>query len=63
MNNLETILIELNQYKNKQDKLMYNYINERLTKSLISYYKELQTTVNFLNSKKDKIVLDGINNE
>ena len=38
------------------------YINDRLTKSLNSYYKELSDSVNFLNSKEELNIIKKINN-
>ena len=56
MNNLECILKDLNQHKRNKNELIIFYINERLTKSLKSYYDELSVAVNYLN-KKDEISL------
>ena len=62
MNNLQLILRYLELHKNNKEALLYKYINERLNKSLISYYKELQNSINFLDLKNESLVLNGINN-
>jgi len=62
MNNLELIIKELDNYKRNKEQLMYKYINDRLTKSLNSYYKELRDSVNFLNSKEELKIIKKINN-
>lgn len=62
MNNLELIIKELDNYKRNKEQLMYKYINDRLTKSLNSYYKELSDSVNFLNSKEELNIIKKINN-
>ena len=62
MNNLQIILEDLKLHKNPKENLLYSYINKRLNKSLLSYYKELQTSIKFLNLKQDNVVMNGLNN-
>lgn len=48
-NTLVQILNELQQYKNN-DKLITKYVEQRLSQSLNQYYKDLNSSLNFLNS-------------
>ena len=52
--NLNKILDDLSKYKNNSDKeeVLKKYIQIRLTKSLDSYYKELDKSINYFYSRK-----------
>ena len=55
--NLNKILDDLSKYKNNSDKeeVLKKYIQIRLTKSLDSYYKELDKSMNYFYSRKQDI--------
>ena len=55
--NLNKILDDLSKYKNNSDKeeVLKKYIQIRLTKSLDSYYKELDKSINYFYSRKQDI--------
>ena len=63
MINFKLVLEELNDYKHNKAEVLYNNINERLNKSLKSYYEELQESVNTLNYRNGLNVLKKLNNE
>ena len=44
--NLDNILIELENHKNKSN--IYYYVQKRLDESLSQYYKELNQSMNYL---------------
>ena len=48
---LVTILNDIQSHKRDKTLLMQMYIEDRLNKSLITYYKEISESVEFLNSK------------
>lgn len=48
---LDTILTDIQAHKRDRATLMQMYIEDRLNKSLITYYKEISESVEFLNSK------------
>ena len=61
---LNKILNDLSKYKNNSDKeeVLKKYIQMRLTKSLDSYYKELDKSINYFYSRKqDAKMLKKIN--
>lgn len=61
---LNKILDDLSKYKNNSDKeeVLKKYIQIRLTKSLDSYYKELDKSINYFYSRKqDAKMLKKIN--
>ena len=55
--NLNKSLDDLSKYKNNSDKkeVLKKYIQIRLTKSLDSYYKELDKSINYFYSRKQDI--------
>ena len=55
--NLNKILDDLSKYKNNSNKeeVLKKYIQIRLTKSLDSYYKELDKSINYFYSRKQDI--------
>ena len=55
--NLNKILDDLSKYKNNSDKeeVLKKYIQIRLTKSLASYYKELDKSINYFYSRKQDV--------
>ena len=63
MIDFKLVLEELNDYKHNRAEVLYNNINERLNKSLKSYYEELQESVNTLNYRNSLNVLKKLNNE
>ena len=48
---LDTILNDIQSHKRDKTLLMQMYIEDRLNKSLITCYKEISESVEFLNSK------------
>lgn len=58
---LNNILNELSEHKNKRD--LSDFVNERLNKSLDTYYKELTNAVKFLTKKENIRMLRKINKE
>lgn len=48
---LNGMVNDLNSYKRDNSGLLEMYINDRLNKSLKTYYKELNQTIEYLNSK------------
>lgn len=54
--NLYDILEELNQYKRDKSQLIVFYINERLNKSLETYYKTMINSFNFV-AKQNELKL------
>ena len=56
------ILEELEHYKNvNKEELMNQYIQERLSTSLSTYYKELSKSLNYLYGKDNMRLLRKIN--
>lgn len=55
------ILNEMKDYKRPKEDLLVLYINERLNKSLQTYYKELSSSVLFLSSKDEMQVCKCLN--
>lgn len=52
-----SMLETLSFYHRDKDKLMQNYIEERLTKSFSLYDKELQQSLQILTTKHEKSIL------
>ena len=52
--NLDNILIELENHKNKSN--IYYYVQKRLDESLSQYYKELNQSMNYL-SDNDRDIM------
>lgn len=48
---LDIILNDIQSHKRDKNTLMQMYIEDRLNKSLVTYYKEISESVEFLNSK------------
>ena len=63
MIDFKLVLEELSDYKHNRAEVLYNNINERLNKSLKSYYEELQGSVNTLNYRNSLNVLKKINSQ
>ena len=62
VNDLEYAIHELDQYKRNRDELLLAYVGERLNKSLQAYSEELNSSIKYLNTKKDIMVLKKLNN-
>lgn len=60
-NKLYNIIDELSKYERNKEELLTLYINERLNKSLQTYYKEITNSFNYLKYKDGKNVLNKIN--
>ena len=58
---LYCFLDDLSKHKRDRDKLMEFYINDRLSKSIEVYYKELYNSLNYLVSKNNIRVLREFN--
>lgn len=54
------IIEDLNKHKRDRNSLLEEYINERLRKSLYTYYKELSTSVSVLNRKDNMKVMKNL---
>ena len=62
--NILNIQKELLNYHRDRDKLFYFYVNDRLNKSIKTYYKELSNSVSYLeNRKKINKILKNINKD
>lgn len=57
---LNNMLNTLSKYKRNKDDLIELYINERLEKSLKTYYLELYNSLDYLLSKNDLRVLKNV---
>lgn len=55
-----SIIEDLNRHKRDRNSLLEEYINERLRKSLYTYYKELSTSVSVLNRKDNMKVMKNL---
>lgn len=62
-NNLDQALEDMSRFHRNKDSLIYAYINDRLNKSLKSYYSELTESVEYLNSKDDLRIAKRLNND
>ena len=60
-NKLYNILDDLSKHKRNKEELLPLYINERLNKSLQTYYKEITNSFNYLKYKDSKDVLNKLN--
>ena len=58
---LNSFLIDLSQHKHNREDLMKTYIQERLSKSLVTYYDELYNNLTYLMKKEDLKVLKEYN--
>ena len=58
---LDNILNDLSKHKRNKDELLILYINERLDKSLHTYYSSLISSVNYLKYRNCKNVMDKMN--
>ena len=58
---LRHMLEILSNYKKDKKYLLEKYINDRLTKSLETYYSELSSSLEYLISKDDLRVLKNLN--
>ena len=56
-NNLIRIKKDLYEHKRDPKSLTYYYINKRLNASLSSYYKQLTTSVSYLDNRKPENVI------
>ena len=54
------IIIIFNYYKHDKDELMLKYVQERLSKSLTSYYQDLLVGFDSLLSYSDKTILKKV---
>jgi len=61
--NLFNMLEELGKHHNDRAKLIEFYINDRLNKSLASYYEALDKSINYLSKKDELKVLKQIGEE
>lgn len=60
-NNLEIILSDLQVHtKRNRESLMIFYINKRLEKSLYSYYKDLSSSLAYLENKDSCKIAKGL---
>ena len=60
-NKLYNILDDLSKYKHNKDDLFPMYVNERLNKSLQTYYKEITNSFNYLKYKDSNTILKRLN--
>lgn len=54
---LNNMLKELSEYKRDPEKLMPEYVSERLNKSFNQYDKELQQSIDYLTRKHEKSLI------
>ncbi len=59
--NLQNVLHDLSKHKRDKNTLLMTYVEERLNKSLQSYYEELTDSFDFLKYKNSQTVLDKMN--
>lgn len=59
--NLQNVLYDLSKHKRDRNTLLMTYVEERLNKSLQSYYEELTDSFDFLKYKNSQTVLDKMN--
>lgn len=59
--NLKIILNDMSKYHRDKDTLNQLYIEDRLQKSLESYYHELNKSIDYLNTKDQLKLLKKIN--
>lgn len=59
--NLQNVLHDLSKHKRDRNTLLMTYVEERLNKSLQSYYEELTDSFDFLKYKNSQTVLDKMN--
>ena len=55
--NLDIILKELQEYKRDKKTLLPFYIQERLNKSLLTYYKQLTNSIRYYDRKDELRIL------
>lgn len=55
------ILSDLQVYNRPKNELLLHYVQERLNKNLISYYKKLSQSVEYLAQRNSKNVLNRLN--
>lgn len=61
INNIESMLSTLSEYKRDKSALMPMYVEERLSKSHSQYTKELQESILFLSRKHEKSLVKRLN--
>ena len=54
---LNNILIDLQKYKRDRNKLLTFYIQSRLNKSLVNYYKQLTNSIRYYDRKDELRIL------
>ena len=62
VNNLQEALDDMKVHHRNKNVLLYNYINDRLNKSLKTYYEELTDSVSYLNNKDELKIMKRLNN-
>ena len=57
---LEQMLLDLQTHKHKREELYEYYIQDRLAKSLKTYYKEVSSSLRFYKDKDELKILEGL---
>lgn len=52
---------ELEKYKRDKDDLLCSYVSDRLTKSLVSYQDDLETSLKYLENRKQLNLMKKMN--
>lgn len=60
LNMLTDMLKDIEDYKSR-NKNLSSYVNDRLSKSLLTYYKDLNDSVNYLSIKDSFRIARGMN--
>ena len=55
--NLDNVLYELQKYKRDKKTLLSVYIQDRLNKSLLTYYKQLTSSIRYYDRKDELRIL------
>lgn len=63
MANLIEMIDELQHYKRSKSELIETYINDRLQSSMMTYYKELSQSLEFLKKKDEARMMRKLNRE
>ena len=58
--NLQIMLDELQEYKRPKNELMKFYIQERLTESLRTYYKQVNDSLKFYKQKDELRIIKNL---
>ena len=63
MNNFCRVLNELSYYHRDKSTILKSSIEDRLNKSLITYYRSINTSLTYLSNKSPKKIIGTFNEE